>query len=213
MTRSWSEIPHFHVSSQLDVTTALQDLAEFNRTRSVAERVLPAALLLRAVAAAARRVPAVNGWWSTDHVESAAEVDLGVVVSLRGGGLLVPTIRQADRLDRSAMMVRLAEITNRARLGRLRGSDLEPASITVSSLGDRAGEALAGIIHPPQIALVGLGSVREAPWAERGVLSARSVVTVTVAGDHRAIDGAVAASFLSAMASALAAPYEPQGSS
>jgi len=79
MSRSWAEIPHFHVTGQLDVSAALRELTEINSRRPVADRVLPAAVLLHAVAAAAAKVPAINGWWVDGRFEPASRVDLGVV--------------------------------------------------------------------------------------------------------------------------------------
>jgi pyruvate dehydrogenase E2 component (dihydrolipoamide acetyltransferase) len=199
MARSWAEIPHFHVGSRIDVTGALGAL-----TRSVTERVIPGAMLLHAIARAAAQVPALNGWWVDGGLRHADRVDLGVILSLRSGGLVVPTIEGADRLTLDELMARLRELTSRARHGRMRGSDVVPASITVTSLGDLGCDTLFGVIHPPQVALVGLGSIHEEPWAQGGLLGVRSVVYATLAGDHRAVDGLVGATFLSVLATLLA---------
>lgn len=200
MSSSWATIPHYHVGSRLDVTPALERLAGWNERHGVRERVLPAALWLHAVARAAAAVPALNGWWVDDEFRPADHVDLGVVVARRGGGIVVPTIQRADELSIPETMLALADIVARVRANRLRSSDAAPASITVTNLGDLGADVVHGVIHPPQVALVGIGRVHEEPWAELGQLSVRSVLHITVAADHRATDGLVGATFLSRLA-------------
>jgi pyruvate dehydrogenase E2 component (dihydrolipoamide acetyltransferase) len=208
MTRSWQEIPHYHVVTRIDVSGALRWLDERNAARSLSERVLPAALLLRAVAVSARRHPTVNGWWVDGRFRPSATVDLGVVVALRGGGLVSPTITGADALTLDELMARLQDIVTRARRGRLRSSDAAPASITVTNLGDLGVEAVYGIIHPPQVGLVGLGAVHDEPWAVDGMVGVRPVVHATLAGDHRASDGLAGAAFLRSLDEALQRPED-----
>jgi pyruvate dehydrogenase E2 component (dihydrolipoamide acetyltransferase) len=104
------------------------------------------------------------------------------------------------------MMARVRDLTRRARSGRLRGSDLAPPSLTVSNLGDQGVESVAGVIYPPQVALVGFGAVSERPWAVDGMLGVRPLVTVTLAADHRATDGAIGSRFLKALDRALQDP-------
>jgi pyruvate dehydrogenase E2 component (dihydrolipoamide acetyltransferase) len=203
MARSWREIPHFHVTRRIDLGAALDRLVVENEGRPVTERVLPAALVLHAVARAAAAVPAVNGWWQDGRFRPSPRVDLGVVVSLRRGGIVAPTIAAADELSPEELMARLDEIVGRARRGRLRSSDTVPASLTVTNLGDRGADAVAGVIHPPQVALVGLGTVHDEPWAVDGEVVVRPVLHATLTGDHRAIDGLVGASFLHRLATLL----------
>ena len=203
MERSWREIPHYHVGTRIDLGGALAWMAELNSTRPVTERLLPAALLLEATVRAAVQVPAVNGWWVEGRFRPAAGVDLGVAISRRGGGLIVPSITGAQDLDVHELMARLRELVTRARHGRLRSSDLAPASLTVTDLGDLGVETLQGIIHPPQVALVGFGAIHEEAWAEHGMLAVRPVVHATLAADHRATDGRTGAAFLAALARSL----------
>ncbi len=144
-------------------------------------------------------VPELNGHWVDDAFRPAEHVDLGLILSLRGGGLLVPSIAAAEALDAAAMMARVRDLTRRARSGRLRGSELAPPSLTVSNLGDQGVESVAGVIYPPQVALVGFGAVSDRPWAVDGMLGVRPLVTVTLAADHRATDGAIGSRFLKAL--------------
>lgn len=189
MERSWTSIPHYHLTGPIDVTGAEERLAATNLSRPPAERLLLGALLNVAIARAAAEVPDCNGWWRSGTFVAAGSVDLGMVVSLRKGGIVVPTIAGADRLSPDDVMARMRDLVERSRRGRLRGSDLGEASITVTSLGDVGAESVAGVIHPPQVALIGLGSVRDEAVVHDGEICARRIVHATVAGDHRAHDG------------------------
>ncbi len=195
MARSKHEIPHYYLATTVDLGPAMNWLADVNADRPVTERLLPAALLLKAVARAAREVPALNGHYDEEAVP-AESVDLGIAISLRGGGLVAPVIRDADRLTLDALMMSLRDLVGRARAGRLRGSDVTAASLTVTNLGDQGVEEVFGVIYPPQVALVGFGTVVERPWATGGLLGVRPVVRATLSADHRASDGHEGARFL-----------------
>ncbi len=208
MTKANQEIPHYHLAATIDLHTALTWLHDHNQTVPVTERLLPAALLLKATALAAAEVPELNGHWVDGGFRSSSTVDLGVAVSLRGGGLLVPVIASAETMPLAELMAALRERASRARSGRPRASDLAPASITVTNLGDLGVDLVHGVIHPPQVALVGFGAVADRPWAVDGLLGIRPVVTVTVAADHRATDGAVGARLLHAIDRILQHPEE-----
>ncbi|WP_445281943.1 2-oxo acid dehydrogenase subunit E2 [Streptomyces sp. DSM 118148] len=208
MSRSKREIPHYYLSTTIDLTAAEDWLRRTNRDRSPAGRLVPAALLLKAAAVAAREVPALNGYWLNDGFAPAPEINLGIAVSLRQGGLLAPVIHDADTLPPDVLMTRLKEVVQRARRGRLRGTETAGATLTVTSLGDQGVEAVFGVIHPPQVALVGFGAVVERPWAVGGMLGVRPVVTATLAADHRATDGAVGARYLTAVGRLLQRPEE-----
>ncbi|MGZ8769376.1 MAG: dihydrolipoamide acetyltransferase family protein [Aeromicrobium sp.] len=208
MTTSNQEIPHYYLSTTVDMSAALEWMGRRNRELPVGDRLVPSALVLLATARTARAVPDLNGHWVDGGFKPASSVDLGLILSLRRGGLLVPAIADADSLTVEQTMARMRELTTRARAGRLRGSDLKPPSLTVSNLGDQGVESVLGVIYPPQVALVGVGAVSERPWAIDGMLGVRPLVTITLAGDHRATDGAVGSRFLKHLDHLLQAPEE-----
>ena len=207
MGRAAREIPHYYVAQTVDLTDTLDWLKQTNAARKPRGRILPAALFLRAAVLAAQAVPELNGHWD-EQFQSADGVDLGVAVATRAGGLVTPRIVGAQDLDLSALMSHLTDLVKRAKAGRLRGTELQPGSITVSSLADGGPDALFGVIYPPQVALVGIGAVAQRPWVVAGDLAVRSTVTVTLAADHRATDGRTGARFLAAMGEALTQPEE-----
>jgi pyruvate dehydrogenase E2 component (dihydrolipoamide acetyltransferase) len=199
MSRSKREIPHYYVTTTIDLDAATTWLSAENAARPVGERLLPAAVLLSAVARAATACPVMNGHWVDGGFRPSDSVDLGVAISLRSGGLVAPALVGADRLSVDELMARLRDLVTRARKGVLRGSEMVEPSITVTNLGDQGVESVLPVIYPPQVAMVGFGKIVERPWAVGGMLTVRPVVTATVAADHRANDGHDGARFLATL--------------
>ncbi|UGT67809.1 2-oxo acid dehydrogenase subunit E2 [Nocardia gipuzkoensis] len=208
MTRSKRTVPHYYLSSTIDMDAAMRWLEETNRRVPVSARILSSALVLCASARAARTVPDLNGHWLDDEFRPASAVHLGVVVSLRGGGIMVPTIPDAHTLAPPAMMDALRGAVGRARTARLRSADAVPATITVTNLGELGVDSVFGVIAAPQVAIVGFGAVTARPCAVRGLLGVRPQLTATLSADHRASDGAVGARFLNTVAELLQQPEE-----
>ena len=208
MARSKREIPHYYVSNTADMTRALSWLHDRNLELEVSQRLVPAALLLKAAALAARQVPQLNGYWVDDAFAPAERIHLGVAISLRGGGLLTPAIHDAADLELGDLMARMRDLVIRARSGRLRGSELTDGTITVTNLGDQGVESVFGVIYPPQVALVGFGRITERAVAVGGLVGARPVVVTTLAADHRATDGYTGARYLTTISDLLQRPEE-----
>jgi pyruvate dehydrogenase E2 component (dihydrolipoamide acetyltransferase) len=118
---------------------------------------------------------------------------------MRKGGLVTPAIHETDKKSLDELMTAMRDVIDRTRAGRLRASEMSDPTITLTSLGDLGVETVFGVIYPPQVALVGLGRITEQPWAEHGGVSARPVLTASLAADHRASDGARGAQFLDAL--------------
>lgn len=199
VARSNREIPHYHVMHEIGLGRARDWLDSHNDGRPPGERVVMAALLVHAVATAARAVPELNGHWTERGPTLAERVDVGVIIRLRSGGIVTPILPEADTLTVDETMSGLVDLTTRARAGRLRGSDLAEPSLTVTNLGDRGVEAVFGVIQPPQLALVGFGRVEERPTVTDGQVTITPAVTSTLSGDHRATDGLTGAKFLHAV--------------
>jgi pyruvate dehydrogenase E2 component (dihydrolipoamide acetyltransferase) len=206
MTRAKREIPHFYLGTTIDMTPALTWLASENARRPVADRLLPAALLLKSVALAVLDVPGLNGFWADGAYRAGTGIHLGVAVSLRDGGLVAPAIHDADRKELTAIMAALRDLVARARAGGLKSSELSDPTITITNLGEQGVEVGYGIIYPPQVALVSFGKIMERPMAIGGKVEVRSVLTATISADHRAVDGHRAGRFLSALDSHLQQP-------
>jgi pyruvate dehydrogenase E2 component (dihydrolipoamide acetyltransferase) len=199
MARSNREIPHYYLETQIDMHRALDWLQAENLKRSVKDRLLPAVLLIRAVALALKDVPGLNGFWIDDHLEIKQSVNIGFAIAIRGGGLITPAIMDADKKTLDELMSALSDLISRAREGHLRSSEMSEGTITITNLGDLGVETIFGVIYPPQVALVGFGRIQERPWAANGMLGVRPVLTATLSGDHRATDGRRGAQFLEAL--------------
>lgn len=189
MARSKREIPHYYLSTTVDLSRTQAWLAATNADRPPERRLLLAALELKAVALALRRLPEFNGHHQDGAFHPGKGVHVGTAVAIRGGGLAAPAIHDTDRLGLDELMGHLRGLVTRTRAGRLRSSELGDATITVTSLGDRGAEGVFGVIYPPQVAIVGFGRPAGRPWVVGGQLAVRPVVTVTLAADHRVSDG------------------------
>ncbi|RXZ40014.1 2-oxo acid dehydrogenase subunit E2, partial [Agromyces binzhouensis] len=208
MARSKREIPHYYLSTTIDLGPALEWMRQANAGRPLNERLVPAALLLAASARAARDVPEVNGFFVDGEFRQSSAVHLGVAIALRGGGLVAPAIHDADRLTPDEVMESLRDLVARARAGRLHRAEMADPTITVTNLGELGVESVFGVIYPPQVALVGFGRVLERPWARGGLLGVRPVVTATLSADHRVSDGLRGGRFLARVDELLQRPEE-----
>jgi pyruvate dehydrogenase E2 component (dihydrolipoamide acetyltransferase) len=206
MSRSKREVPHYYLADEVPLGAAVEWLRHTNAGRPVAERLLMAALYLRAVALAAVRHPAMNGWFVDGSFRPSAAVHLGMAISLRGGGLIAPAIHSVEQKSLADTMRALGDVVGRARAGRLRREELTDATITLTNLGDDGVTAVHGIIYAPQVALVGVGKVGERPWIVAGQVVSMPAVTLTLAADHRVSDGHTGARFLADVAARLQHP-------
>jgi len=189
MARSKREIPHYYLSTAIDMGPAVDWLAERNLGRPPAERILLGVLQLKAVALTLREFPDLNAWWVDGAAVAKPGIHVGMAIAMRGGGLVAPAVHDTDRRDLDDLMRAVRDLVDRARRGSLRSSELTDGTITVTSLGERGVDAVTGVIYPPQVALVGLGRVAQRPWVVDGQVVARPIVTATLSGDHRASDG------------------------
>ena len=208
MSRSNAEIPHYYLSSAINMTPALTYLEELNETRSVKERILPVAMLVRAVVLALEEVPELNGFWLDNEHVMSQEIHPGIAIALRQGGLITPALLNAQEMNLDSLMLSMSDLISRTRANKLRSSEMTKQTITITNLGDLGVDSVFGVIYPPQLAVVGLGTIRDEPWAEGDALCVRKVMRATLAGDHRATDGRVGAKFLERLNKLLQNPKE-----
>ena len=195
MSKSNREIPHYYLEKRIDMTKALAWLGETNHKLPIQKRLLPAALLIKSVAQSLVDFPNLNASWD-NGLQLKKEINIGFVVSLRGGGIIIPTIHNANLKNTSEIMEALNDIIPRARAMKLRSSDLSDSTITITSLGEGGADVVFGVIYPPQVAIIGFGGSSQQAVVENGMLGIRHVFTVTLAGDHRATDGLTGSDFL-----------------
>jgi pyruvate dehydrogenase E2 component (dihydrolipoamide acetyltransferase) len=208
MAKAKREIPHYYLSTAIDMGVAMEWLRHENETRPMPERLLPISLLVRAVARALREVPDLNGYWVDGAFRPGPGIHIGLAISLRGGGLIAPAIHDVDRKDIGAVMADIRDLVRRARGGSLKSSELTDATTTVTNLGEQGVDAAFGIIYPPQVALVGFGRIADRPGVRSGVVAVRTQMTATLSADHRASDGHRGGRLLAAIDRLLQAPEQ-----
>ena len=206
MERSKRTIPHFQLSQTIDLQPATEWLAARNADRPPERRVLMTGLFLRGVVRAAQQVNGLNGWYVDGAFKRAERVIPGLVVALRGGGLVAPGLIGAQDMTLDQTMDALRDLVIRARAGRLKSSEMTQATITLSALGETGADSMTGVIFPPQAAIAAMGAPQTRPWVVDGRVVPRSVVTLTVSADHRVADGRQVSRFIAAFAATMSAP-------
>lgn len=210
MTKSKKEIPHFYLSLMIDISDAQQWLQKLNKEKSPQAHILLLALLIKAVAQALVKYPSLNGFYLNGQFEQADDINIGNVISLRKGGVVVPALHHVDQRSVISIMQDLRDVTARSRadgrLGRLRSSELTDATFTITSMGERGADSVFGIIYPPQVAIVGFGKPQKRPQIHQGKMLDTDVINVSLSADHRVIDGMLAAKFLNTIAKKLQKP-------
>ena len=202
LTESKQTIPHFTVRATLKVDEMLRlraGLAEVGTKVSVTD------LLVKAAARAHTAVPRMNAIWTPDATRSFSSVDVSVAVATETG-LLTPVLRGVEGRSVADIAASVRDLAERARAGRLRQEELEGGALTITNLGMYGTEEFAAIINPPQSAILAVGAGRQEPVVVDGALAVATVVRVTLSADHRVIDGALAAEWMTALAESIEQP-------
>ena len=208
MSRSKREIPHYYLGETIPMAKAMAWLEGENARRGMDERLLPAVLLLKAVARALKRYPEFNGFHRDGGFQPASAVHVGVAISLRQGGLIAPAILDADAKSLTQLMHDLTDLVQRTRAGSLKSSEMSEPTITVTNLGDQGVDTVFGVIYPPQVALAGIGRIARRPMEDDGQLTLLPSVVASLAADHRVSDGHRGALFLLELRELLQHPEE-----
>lgn len=195
LTESVRTAPHFYVRATVRVDRLVDLRAELNAEEGVAVSLND--LVVKAAAAAHRRVPEMNVVWTEDAVRAFRDVDIAVAVAT-DRGLLTPVVRDVAGLSVTALAARVKDLAERARAGRLRQEELEGGTMSVTNLGMFGTEEFAAIINPPHASILAVGAVREEPVVQDGALAVGRVMRVTLSVDHRPVDGVVAARWMRA---------------
>jgi pyruvate dehydrogenase E2 component (dihydrolipoamide acetyltransferase) len=208
MARSKREIPHYYLSTTIDLSAALSWLTQENLKKPMEDRLLYGVLLIKAVALALRQFPELNGFFVEGRAAQSPDIHVGVAISLRGGGLIAPALHNADKRSLDDLMRAFRDLVGRARALSLRSSELTDPTVTVTSLGEQGVETVFPIIYPPQVAIVGFGKIVERPCSADGQIVSHPGIVATLAADHRVSDGHRGGLFLAAVDRLLQKPAE-----
>ena len=203
LTESKTTAPHFYVRGVARVDALLQLRADLNDGADV--RISVNDLLVKAVGKAHLQVPEMNVVWTGEAIRSFTGVDVAVAVATEKG-LVTPVLTGVECRSITDVARATQDFAARAREGRLQQSELEGGSFTVSNLGMYGVEEFAAIINPPQAAILAVGAAKQEAVVTEGRLEVATVLRVTLSVDHRPVDGAIAARWMSAFVSLLERP-------
>lgn len=207
MTTSVREAPQFTVSVDADMTRALAVVEDLKAGAAADQpRITLTTLLIRVCAWSLARHPEANSAFMDGQIAEWDEVNVGVATAI-DAGLIVSIVRGADRLGMRAIAAQLADLTARAREGRLKLEDLQGGTFTLSNLGMFGIDRFTAILNPPQAAILAVGrTAKRAVVVDDDRVEVRPISTLTLTADHRVLDGASAARFLATIQRALEHP-------
>ncbi|MCS7247966.1 MAG: 2-oxo acid dehydrogenase subunit E2 [Anaerolineales bacterium] len=207
MVQSFTTAPHFYLQSEVDGRNLIalrQSLLQPLENRYGVHLTFTD-LFIYFVARLLPRHPQLMKQWGEKGLVRLAHVDIGIAVDTEQG-LFVPVLRDADRLGLAEISRQRAELAERARQGKLLPRDYERGVFTVTNLGVWRVDVFQAILNPPQAAILAIGRIKERPLVENGVVIAAPTFTLSLSGDHRVLDGAQAARFLSELVEWLETP-------
>jgi pyruvate dehydrogenase E2 component (dihydrolipoamide acetyltransferase) len=207
MTASVREAPQFTVSVDVDMRRALSIVEDLKATATADKpKVTLTTLIVKACAWALRQHPEVNASFQGDAIAEWDEVNVGVATAI-DSGLIVPVVKAADTLGLRATASQLADLSGRAREGRLKIEDLQGGTFTVSNLGMFGIDRFEAILNPPQAAILAVGRVaKRAEVTDDDKVEIRPIAALALTSDHRVLDGASAAKFLATLKKVLEHP-------
>ncbi|ASL40131.1 MULTISPECIES: pyruvate dehydrogenase complex dihydrolipoamide acetyltransferase [Acetobacter] len=209
LSESKSTIPHFYVSIDVELDALLALRSQLN-AMSPAEgadafKLSVNDMLIKASAVALKQVPEVNASYTEDAMILHEDADISVAVSL-DDGLITPIVKQADRKSLKDISQEAKDLISRARAGKLKPEEFQGGTFSISNMGMYGVKDFAAIVNPPQAAILAIAAGKKQAVVKGNELAIATVMTVTLSVDHRVVDGAAAARWLSAFRAAVESP-------
>lgn len=200
MAVSWRSAPHATLQVEVDMRRAMRLREELNAEwAALGVRISVDALLVRAVASALSSLPEMNARWEEGSgIRRLKTISIGVAVDTERG-LFVPVLKDVGSASLDAIAQRLADLVDRVRQGTLAPEEWSGGTFTITNLGPRGIDAFNPIVNPPQAGILAIGRIAKRPWVEGNIIVAAETATLSLAFDHRVIDGAPAADVLIAI--------------
>ncbi|MBI3326081.1 MAG: pyruvate dehydrogenase complex dihydrolipoamide acetyltransferase [Nitrospinae bacterium] len=207
MVQSKTSAPHFYITAEIDMELAIALRKSLNELVGDDSKISFNDLILKAAALTLRRFPQVNVSYIDDKIRMHQPVHIGMAVALEEG-LITPVIRNCDRKSLGEIAREARELSERARMRRLKPEEYTGGTFSISNLGMFGVEDFGAIINPPEAAILAVGAIKEQPVVVDGQLAVGHRMKVTLSCDHRAIDGATAAQFLQVFKQLLEQPLQ-----
>jgi pyruvate dehydrogenase E2 component (dihydrolipoamide acetyltransferase) len=208
-TQSWTSVPHFFLVRDVDaselIATQKRFSAEAKKTQGAAPTITD--LLIALIARTLAKHPRMNASWTGEGIRSNADMNVSVAMAVKDG-VVGAVIHNADTLKIAEISTQRRELAERARAGRLRPADIAGGTFTLSNLGMYRVDAFSAIITPPQAAILAVGTISDRVVPVQGKPGVRPMMTMTLSSDHRVVDGARAAEFLSDLAGTIGKPQQ-----
>jgi pyruvate dehydrogenase E2 component (dihydrolipoamide acetyltransferase) len=195
LTESKTTVPHFYLTADCKVDALLELRKSINETSPI--KISVNDIVVKAVGSALMDVPESNVIWNAEAMHKYESADIAIAVTTEGG-LFTPVLIGVEKRSLSNLSLEISELASRARAGKLRQEDLEGGSFAVSNLGMFGTKEFSAILNPPQSGILAVGTASPRAIVEDGQLVIATIMTVTLSADHRAVDGALAAQWLSA---------------
>ncbi|MBK8906182.1 MAG: 2-oxo acid dehydrogenase subunit E2 [Anaerolineaceae bacterium] len=207
MTESKVTVPHFYVTTDIDMGPALQLRKQINESLDPERKVSVNDLVVKAAALALRQFPNINASFGGDKIIVHNEINVGSAVAVEGG-LLTIVQKGTDNASISKIAQDHKEMIARAREGKVKPEDVEGSTFTVSNLGAFDVDHFIAIINPPNAAILAVGSAQQVPVVVNGELAIGTRMKATISADHRVTDGAEAAQFMQVLKGILEEPLK-----
>jgi len=206
-TQSWTSVPHFFLVREADASELITSQKQISETATAKRSAAPTItdLLIALVAKVLAKHPRMNASWTGDGLRPNPDINISVAMAVKDG-VVGAVIHKASTLSVTEISIQRRELTERARAGRLRPADISGGTFTLSNLGMYKVDAFSAIITPPQAAVLAVGAISERVVVVEGKPAVRPMMTMTLSSDHRVVDGARAAQFLSDLADAIREP-------
>jgi pyruvate dehydrogenase E2 component (dihydrolipoamide acetyltransferase) len=205
LATSLGPIPHFFLTSEVDMERAAEAREALNKSLGDAGKVSFNDIILKSVALALVKHRACNAWWQDDHIRYWNEVHLGMAVAVEDG-LITPVIRNADVKPLSGIGAEAKALAQRARERHLKPEEYTGATFSVSNLGMFDIDEFTAVINPPEAGIVAVGAIVAKPVVQDGQVTVRRRLRLTMSCDHRVIDGATGAAFMKTLKQMLENP-------
>jgi pyruvate dehydrogenase E2 component (dihydrolipoamide acetyltransferase) len=206
-TQSWTSVPHFFLVRDVDAGELLKAQKRLSLEAEATHKAPPTLtdLLIALVARVLVKHPRMNSSWAGDRIQSNPDINVSLAVAVKDG-VVAAVIPKASTAKLDEICAQRRELAERARAGRLRPADIAGGTFTISNLGMYKVDAFSAIITPPQAAILAIGSISDRVVPVEGRPGVRPIMTMTLSSDHRVVDGAKAAEFLSELADAIREP-------